>query len=103
MKIRELKSIGSLYFGYEDIARALKISPASARVSASRYVQLGFLIRLKRNIYMSSERWQAASREERFVLANLGQVPSYVSLMTALDYHEITTQIQRGFIKGIIA
>jgi predicted transcriptional regulator of viral defense system len=101
MKIRELKSIGSLYFGYEDIARALKISPASARVSASRYVQLGFLIRLKRNIYMSSERWQAASREERFVLANLGQVPSYVSLMTALDYHEITTQIQRGFIESV--
>ena len=61
MKIRELRSISQLYFGYEDIARALKISPASARVSASRYVQLGFLIRLKRNIYMSSERWQAAS------------------------------------------
>jgi len=101
MKIRELRSISQLYFGYEDIARALKISPASARVSASRYVQLGFLIRLKRNIYMSSERWQAASREERFVLANLGQAPSYVSLMTALDYHEITTQIQRGFIESV--
>jgi predicted transcriptional regulator of viral defense system len=101
MKTRELSSINQLYFGYEDIARVLKISPASARVSASRYVRLGLLIRLKRNIYMPSERWQTASREERFALANLGQTPSYISLMTALDYHEITTQVQRGIIESV--
>jgi predicted transcriptional regulator of viral defense system len=101
MKTRELSSINQLYFGYEDIARALKIRPASARVSASRYVRLGLLMRLKRNTYVSRERWQAASREERFALANLGQTPSYISLMTALDYHEITTQMQRGFIESV--
>lgn len=101
MKIRELNSINQLYFGYEDIARALKISPASARVSASRYVRLGLLMRLKRNIYVPKERWQTTSREERFTLANLGQTPSYISLMTALDYHEITTQVQRGIIESV--
>jgi len=101
MKTRELNSINQLYFGYEDIARALKISPASARVSASRYVRLGLLMRLKRNIYVPKERWQTTSREERFTLANLGQAPSYISLMTALDYHEITTQIQRGIIESV--
>jgi len=101
MKTRELSSINQLYFGYEDIARALKIRPASARVSASRYVRLGLLIRLKRNIYVLRERWQTASREERFALANLGQTPSYISLMTALDYHEITTQVQRGIVESV--
>ena len=101
MKTRELSSIDQLYFGYEDIARALKISPASARVSASRYVRLGLLMRLKRNIYVPKERWQTTSREERFTLANLGQTPSYISLMTALDYHEITTQVQRGIIESV--
>jgi predicted transcriptional regulator of viral defense system len=101
MKIAELNSITRLYFGYEDIARALEISLASARVSASRYVRLGLLVRLKRNAYVLRERWLAASREERFALANLGQSPSYVSLMTALDYHEITTQVQRGVIESV--
>jgi predicted transcriptional regulator of viral defense system len=101
MKTRELSSINQLYFGYEDIARVLKISPASARVSASRYVRLGLLMRLKRNIYVPKERWQTTSREERFTLANLGQTPSYISLMTALDYHEITTQVQRGIIESV--
>ena len=79
----------------------MKISPASARVSASRYVRLGLLMRLKRNIYVPKERWQTTSREERFTLANLGQTPSYISLMTALDYHEITTQVQRGIIESV--
>ena len=101
MKTRELSSIDQLYFGYEDIARALKISSASAKVSASRYVRLGLLMRLKRNIYVPKERWQTTSREERFTLANLGQTPSYISLMTALDYHEITTQVQRGIIESV--
>jgi len=101
MKIGELNSIKRLYFGYEDIARALKIDPASAKVSASRYVRLRLLMRMKRNIYVPRERWQAASREERFALANLGQTPSYISLMTALDYHEITTQVQRGLIESV--
>jgi predicted transcriptional regulator of viral defense system len=101
MKINELRSISRLYFGYEDIARALKIDPASARVSASRYVRLGLLMRLKRNTYVLRERWRTAGREERFALANLGQSPSYISLMTALDYHEITTQVQRALIESV--
>lgn len=101
MKINELSSITRLYFSHRDIARALRISPSSAKVSASRYVQHGFLLRLKPDIYVLRERWRAASREERFALANLGQSPSYISLMTALDYHEITTQVQRELIESV--
>ena len=101
MKIRELNKISQLYFGTADIAKALGISLASAKVSASRYVKLGELVRIKKNIYVLREAWHYAGREEKFVLANLGQTPSYISLMTALDYYEITTQIQRDFFESI--
>ena len=97
MKILELSNIPKLYFGYEDIARVLGISESSARVSASRYVRQGALLRIKRNMYVLREVWNAAAREQKFLLANMGQTPSYISLMTALDYYGITTQVQRDF------
>ncbi|MBN2001693.1 hypothetical protein JW935_29400 [candidate division KSB1 bacterium] len=43
----------------------------------------------------------ALEREEKFQLANIIQVPSYVSLMSALSYYEMTTQVQREFIESI--
>jgi len=101
MNYAKLKTIKKLYFGYDEIAGALGIDPASARVSANRYVRQGFLVRLKRNIYVLRQRWETLSQEEIFRLANLIQVPSYISLMTALGYYEITTQIQRNFVESI--
>ena len=101
MKLIELKKIKKFWFGYEDIARALEISPASARVAASRYAKQGILLRMKKNMYVLKEAWNAASREDKFQLANMGQVPSYISLMTALDYYEITTQMQRDFFESV--
>ena len=101
MNIAKLKTIRKLYFGYEEIARTLAIRPGSARVFANRYVNQGLLVRLKRNIYVMRERWDGLTQEELFCLANVAQVPSYVSLMTALGYYDITTQIQRGFVESI--
>ena len=101
MKALELGKIRKLYFDHEDIARALGISEASAKVSASRYVKQGLLVRLKKNVYVLRENWNAAGREQKFLLANLGQVPSYLSLMTALDYYEVTTQLQRDFFESV--
>ncbi len=101
MKLAELSRINKFYFGYEDVAKALGISLASARVTASRYVKQGLLVRLKRNMYVLRGKWNTAGREEKFLLANLRQVPSYISLATALDYYEITTQVQRDFIESI--
>lgn len=101
MKVLELNSIPKLYFGYEDIARVRGISHASARVTASRYVKQGALLRLKRNLYILPQVWSSASQEDKFKLANLGQTPSYISLTTALAYYEITTQIQRDFIESV--
>lgn len=101
MKCEKLKQIKKLCFGYEEISGACGIGLPSARVSGVRLVRSGFLIRIKRNVYMLRDRWDALSKEDKFCLANIIQVPSYVSLMTALDYYEITTQIQRNFIESI--
>jgi predicted transcriptional regulator of viral defense system len=100
MKHLRLNNISKFYFGYEDIAKVLGISAGSAKVTASRYVKQGILVRVKRNMYVLRTVWQAAGREEKFLLANLGQVPSYISLMSALDYYEITTQVQRNFFES---
>lgn len=101
MKIQELNRIRKLYFGHEEISRVLGISLQSSRVSANRYVKHGLLIRIKRNMYVLAEKWRTLEREEKFILANLLQVPSYISLMTALDYYEISTQMQRDFIESV--
>jgi len=101
MKLKELNRIKKLYFGYEEIARVFGISPSSAKVTASRYVRQGLLMRMKKNIYVRREVWNAAGIEDKLLIANLGQVPSYISLMTALEYHEATTQVLRDFFESI--
>jgi len=101
MKALRLKDIYKTYFHLQDLARTLNISADSARVTASRYVKAGLLIRLKRDLYVLAENWPMFSSEDKFLFANLIQSPSYVSLMTALSYYQISTQIQRDFIESI--
>jgi len=101
MKALDLRKIDKPYFGYEDIARVLNISPNSAKVAASRYAKAGILIRIKRNLYVLFENWAIMSLEQKFTIANLIQVPSYISLMTALSYYEITTQLQQDYIESV--
>ncbi|VEN72704.1 conserved hypothetical protein [Candidatus Desulfarcum epimagneticum] len=100
MKFFRLNEIKKLYFGYEDIAKALEIAPASARVAASRYVAQGLLVRVKRNLYIIKDKWRRLDKESLFAVANLIRTPSYISFMTALERHEITTQMQRGFFES---
>ncbi len=102
MKLLKLKKIEKLYFSYEDIARVLNITANSAKVAASRYVKQRILIRIKRNMYMLQDVWSQSGTEQKFELANLGQTPSYISLMTALNYYDITTQIQRDFFESVV-
>lgn len=101
MKLQELNKISKPYFGYEEISRILKINPGSAKVSAGRYVRQGLLVRVKNNMYLLRDFWSRATIEEKFVVANLAQTPSYISLMTALSFYEAATQIQRNFIESI--
>lgn len=101
MNYTKIKLLNKLYFSYRDISRAFGISAGSGRVAASRLVKSGEIIRVKRDFYILSQRWSSFSLEDRFILANLLQVPSYISLMTALSYYEITTQLQRDFIESV--
>ncbi len=102
MNYIKLRQIKKLYFGYEELARILGISAESGRVTAVRFVKQGVLVRPKKNIYILAEKWDNLAREEKFMLANLMQSPSYVSLMTAMDYYEVTTQIQNNFIESVL-
>lgn len=101
MNYTKIKQLNKFYFNYRDISRAFGISLGSSRVAATRLVRSGDIIRVKRNFYVLSQRWNSSSLEDRFILANLLQVPSYISLITALSYYEVTTQLQRDFIESI--
>jgi len=101
MKILRLKNIDKNYFHLRDLAQGLNISLPSAKVAASRYVKAGLLLRLKRNLYVLSEKWPYLPKERKFQFAGLIQSPSYISLLTALSYYEISTQIQQDFIESV--
>ena len=96
-----LRKIKPLYFSYNEVAALLEIKPESARVLCSRYVSKDLLVRVKRNIYLLGERWDYLADTETMQIANVIQVPSYVSLTSALVYYGYTTQIQRDFIESM--
>ncbi len=100
MSIWALNKISSDFFRLDAAAAALALSKPAARVALSRYAKKGFLVRVKRDVYMLSEKWGARTPEKMHVLANFLQVPSYISFMTALSFYEISTQIQRDFVES---
>lgn len=101
MKLARLRALPQLCLTVSDVARVFSSRPASANVFCSRAVKSGELLRLKRNCYMMRERWAHLTPEERWQIANRLQVPSYISLMTALGHYELTTQLQQGFIESV--
>jgi predicted transcriptional regulator of viral defense system len=101
MKILQLRKIKKKYFNLRQFANTLNMPVSSAKVTASRYVKARALIRPKRDLYVSAEQWEYLTPEDKFQLANLIQTPSYISLLTALSYYEISTQIQREFIESV--
>lgn len=84
-----------------DIAATFKLKPASSRVVASRLVKSGVLVRLKNNLYLTSYSWQSGDELFRYKIANMVQVPSYISLLTALSWHQVTSQIPQNVIESI--
>lgn len=98
-KIQQLKD--KLCFSGADVARALDIAPASAWVTCSRYVRKGIFLRLKKDFYVLDQRWLALTQQDFFKISNLLQVPSYVSLMTALSFYGVTDQVQKNFFENI--
>jgi predicted transcriptional regulator of viral defense system len=100
MKALELNKINKLTFSIEDIASALSVTKDSAKVSANRYVKSNFLIRLKNNLYMLSNKINSLTESELFKIANIIQVPSYVSFTSALSYYSVTSQQLQGIIES---
>jgi predicted transcriptional regulator of viral defense system len=101
MNYQTLRQLKLLFFSYSQVAECLDLSLASAKVLCSRYHAKGLLVRIKRNIYVLRERWDNLRPDEIFQLANVIQVPSYISLTSALAFHEYTTQIQQGFVESV--
>ena len=101
MRYSDIRGIKKLYFTPRDVARTLNISYASAQVTCSRYVKNGILLRLKRNFYALPEKWDNLSYTGAFLVANILEIPSYISLTSALSFYEITTQIQRDFFESV--
>jgi hypothetical protein len=101
MRINELKNNNKLYFNIDDIANQLSISRESAKVTANRYVKQELLIRLKNNFYIASDKFEALKESDLFYIANLLQVPSYISLASALSYYNISTQQLQNTIESV--
>ena len=102
MNYLKLKKINKLYFSYRDISKAFNINPESAKVTIARYVKAGYIKRLKKNYYILRETWDILSTEDRFKIANVVQVPSYISLTTALSYYGYTTQVQQAYYESVV-
>jgi predicted transcriptional regulator of viral defense system len=100
MKVLELNKKDKLTFSVNDLASILSITKESAKVSANRYVKNNYLIRLKNNLYISSDKFNSLPETELFKIANLIQVPSYISFTTALSYYNITSQQLQGIIES---
>lgn len=98
-KLQELSK--KTYFTIDDVAQKFSLQPTSARVFCSRYVRQGLLVRFKNNFYTTAWKLEGLARQDLFKIANVLQVPSYISLMTALAYYEVTTQAQNIYQESV--
>lgn len=89
-----------LAFQREQIANFLQISKKSAQVLCFRYVKRGLFIKLGKNLYTLEPKWKYLTSEEVFKIANL-IVPSYVSLLSALSYYGISTQVPQNYYESV--
>jgi len=101
MRINELNKTNKLLLSIDDISKVLSINKESAKVAANRYTKQGLLIRIKRNFYITLNKFNALSENELYKIANLIQIPSYISLLTALSYYNISTQQLRNVVESV--
>jgi predicted transcriptional regulator of viral defense system len=97
----DILTIDKPYFSQNDVAHALGIKLGSAAVLCSRYVKKGLLVRLKRGLYARTERFSHLGQIDLFRIANIMQVPSYISLRTALSYYGISPSDQNAPYESI--
>ncbi len=101
MKQNLLNKSNKIFLTVNDIANELSINKDSAKVTANRYTKSGLLIRVKRNLYITASKFRELKESEIFQIANFIEVPSYISLITALSYYGITTQQSQSVIESV--
>lgn len=89
-----------LFFTPEEVSEIFKISYSSAKVLCTRFVKKGIFLRIKKNFYITEQKFKSLSQEELFKISNFLQIPSYISFSTALSFYGVSTQVQRGFIEN---
>ena len=99
MDLSTLKS--RLFFGVQDVADAGGLTLPSAHVLCSRCVKDGRFLRLKRDCYILAGNWEHCTPRQFMQIANRLQVPSYLSLTTALADYQLTTQVQRQWWESV--
>ncbi|GAB4149935.1 MAG: hypothetical protein Fur0015_14180 [Ignavibacteriales bacterium] len=101
MNMTKLQNIDKLLITADDVKCELGITKKSAQVTTSRYAKSKLLIRLKRDLYILPQKFGGLTEEQIFIIANLLQTPSYISLTTALSYYNLTTQQTPNFIESV--
>lgn len=101
MKAHNLEKTDKLILTISDISRSLGVNYDSAKVSAARYIGGGQLLRLKRDTYILSSKYPLLTEKEFFMLANILETSSYISLTTALSFYNISTQQLRNRIESV--
>jgi len=102
MQIRDLRPLrDKLFFTSADVAEAAGIKLSSAHVLCSRYVGKGLFVRVKKDFYALEENWRRLSEKDLFRLANHLQVPSYISLGSALSFYGVSTQVRRNWVESV--
>ncbi|GBD89212.1 hypothetical protein BMS3Abin03_03162 [bacterium BMS3Abin03] len=66
MNINKLNKNKKLILSIEDIAELLSISKESAKVTANRYVKQNLLLRLKRNFYITPNKFENLKEDDLF-------------------------------------
>jgi predicted transcriptional regulator of viral defense system len=87
-KVSILLSANSPFFTLSSLQAILNITRESARTAASRLVERGILIRMRRDLYALVNRSYSL-----FSLANALHQPSVISLETALNYWGLIVQV----------
>jgi predicted transcriptional regulator of viral defense system len=90
-----------LFFSAGDVAELVHIKSASAYVLCSRYVRKGIFVRLKKDFYVLDRNWERYTEHDFFRIANFLQVPSYISCLSAMSFHGLTTQVPRNWFESV--
>ncbi len=101
LRYKQIADSRYTFFASADVAERLAIKPQSAVVLCSRYVKSRLIIRMKRDLYVLTQKWRHFQTADFLLAANRMQVPSYVSLTTALSFHRATTQVQQAWLESI--